>query len=77
MLFTVANVARKLGLDPEECLRHANARFQRRFEAMERGIEATGRSVREAALDEIEAGWQAVKRGESDQTLSGPKDAQT
>ncbi len=64
VLFTVANLARSLGQNPETCLRHANAKFQRRFEAMEQAIEGTGRSVDEASLAEIEAGWQAVKRDE-------------
>ena len=64
VLFTMANLARSLGLNPETCLRHANAKFQRRFEAMERAIEATGRSLSETPLAEMEAGWQAVKRDE-------------
>ena len=64
VLFTVANLARSLGLNPETCLRHANAKFQRRFEAMERAIEATGRDLAETSLADMEAGWQAVKRAE-------------
>ncbi len=64
VLFTVANLSRSLHLDPEACLREANAKFQRRFEHMERSIEATGRSLAEAGLDEMEAGWQAAKAGE-------------
>ncbi|WP_419729495.1 nucleoside triphosphate pyrophosphohydrolase [Lichenicola sp.] len=64
VLFTVANLARKLDLDPEACLRHANDKFQRRFDAMERIIEGQGRSLRETGLDEMEAGWQAVKTRE-------------
>ncbi len=73
ILFTVANVARKLGLDPEHCLRHANAKFQRRFEAMERGLEATGRSLRNVPLGEMEAGWQAVKRDEEAASSRGSR----
>ncbi len=64
VLFTMANLSRSLGLDPEACLREANAKFQRRFEHMERTIEATGRSLAEAGLDDMEAGWQAAKRAE-------------
>ena len=64
VLFCVANVARKLGLDPESCLRHANHKFQRRFEAMEAGIEQAGRSLRDTGLDEMETAWQQVKRRE-------------
>jgi nucleoside triphosphate diphosphatase len=64
VLFTVANVARKLGLDPEACLRQANEKFRRRFEAMERQAEHTGMSLRESTLDDLETAWQQVKRAE-------------
>jgi nucleoside triphosphate diphosphatase len=64
VLFTVANVARKLGLDPEACLRQANEKFRRRFETMERKIEQAGNSLRDSTLDELEAAWQQVKRAE-------------
>ncbi len=64
VLFTVANLARTLGLDPEACLRQANAKFQRRFEAMERAIEADGASLSEVDIAVMEAQWQAVKRQE-------------
>ncbi len=65
VLFTIANLARALELDPEDCLRHGNAKFQRRFEAMERAIEASGRGLAETSAEEKEAAWQAVKRGEA------------
>ena len=64
LLFVVANLARKLRLDPETCLRHANEKFSRRFNAMEAAYEAEGRSMRELTLDEMEAGWQRVKAAE-------------
>jgi ATP diphosphatase len=64
LLFVVANLARKLKLDPEACLRHANEKFARRFNAMEAAFEAEGRSMRELTLAEMEAGWQRVKAGE-------------
>lgn len=66
LLFVLANLARKLDLDPETCLRHANAKFVRRFTAMEAAAEATGRTLAEMALAEMEAGWQAVKQTEGD-----------
>ncbi len=62
LLFVVANLARKLGLDPEVCLRGANAKFTRRFEAMERTAEGEGKGLGEMELGEMEARWQAVKR---------------
>jgi ATP diphosphatase len=64
MLFVLANLARKLGLDAETCLRHANDKFSRRFSAMERDFEAQARSLAELSLDEMEAGWQRVKAAE-------------
>jgi ATP diphosphatase len=64
LLFVLANLARKLNLDPETCLRHANDKFYRRFNAMEKTIEAEGRSLSEVSLDAMEAGWQQVKAAE-------------
>jgi len=64
LLFVLANLARKLDLDPEACLRHANRKFIRRFNAMERSLENEGKALTEASLDEMEAGWQAVKAAE-------------
>jgi ATP diphosphatase len=64
LLFVLANLARKLDLDPETCLRHANDKFARRFDAMERGFEAEALSLPELSLDQMEAGWQRVKAGE-------------
>ncbi len=66
LLFVLANLARKLKLDPETCLRHANDKFSRRFNAMENGVEAKGKSLSELSLDEMEAGWRQVKAAERD-----------
>jgi ATP diphosphatase len=66
MLFVLANLARKLKLDPETCLRHANEKFSRRFNAMERDFETHAQSLTELSLEEMEAGWQRVKAGERD-----------
>ncbi len=64
MLFVLANLARKLGLNPETCLHAATAKFTHRFEAVEARLEAEGTTPAEAGLDRMEAAWQAVKRGE-------------
>jgi ATP diphosphatase len=64
LLFVVVNLARKLELDPEACLRGANAKFERRFGAVERSLAAEGRSPGDATLEEMEAAWQAAKRAE-------------
>lgn len=62
LLFAVVNWARKHGVDPEAALRGANAKFERRFMAME--AEA-GETFSSLGLDAQEALWQQVKsRGE-------------
>ena len=63
-LFAAANLARHLGVEPEEALRSANFKFQRRFKAMELEIKKTGKSVRSSSLDELEAAWGQAKRQE-------------
>lgn len=62
ILFVMANLARKLGVDPEEALRQANAKFERRFKHMEASMVADGRGDR--SLGELEALWIVAKRAE-------------
>ncbi|AWN54532.1 nucleoside triphosphate pyrophosphohydrolase [Methylobacterium sp. 17Sr1-1] len=64
LLFSVANLARHAGVDPEEALRRANLKFQRRFSAMEEEVTKDGRTLPEAGLAAMEAAWVAVKRRE-------------
>ena len=64
LLFVLANLARKLDLDPEACLRHANQKFSRRFNAMEHIFETDGKNLKGMALADMEAGWQRVKARE-------------
>ncbi len=61
ILFVMANLARKLGVDPEEALRQANAKFERRFGHVERAMTARGG---DHTLDEMEAYWVDAKRAE-------------
>ena len=61
LLFSIANLARKLGLEPESALRKANEKFSTRFEALERQFEKAGRSVHDATLEEMEEVWRQVK----------------
>ncbi len=61
LLFSIANLARKLGIEPESALRKANEKFSARFEALERAFESQGRSIHEATLEEMEAEWQEAK----------------
>ena len=62
ILFVVANLCRKLDTDPEEALRAANAKFVKRFSAMEKMAAASGRAFASLSLDQQEALWVAVKR---------------
>lgn len=62
LLFSVANLARKLNLEPEAALREANDKFSTRFAAVEADLEQRGVSVHDATTEEMEAAWQRVKR---------------
>ncbi len=64
LLFAVANLSRHLKVDPEKALRSANAKFVRRFRAIEAGLAARGRTTAEATLDEMEVLWQEAKKDE-------------
>jgi MazG family protein len=64
LLFAVANLARKLGLEPEAALRAANRKFRRRFAAMQARLADEGLSLQDASIDQMEAAWQSVKRAE-------------
>jgi MazG family protein len=64
LLFAIANLARKLGVEPEAALRKANEKFTRRFSSLEARLAARSRTVQETALDELEAEWQQVKAAE-------------
>lgn len=64
LLFALASLARKMGIEPESALRRANEKFTARFEEMERRLEARGRSVHEATLAEMEDEWRRIKNEE-------------
>ena len=61
LLFSIANLARKLGIEPESALRKANGKFSTRFSALEEHLHTQGRSVHEATLDEMEDAWKVIK----------------
>jgi len=65
LLFAVTNVARHLKLDPEKALRHCNAKFERRFRAVESGLRAQGLKTGEASLADMDALWNKAKLSES------------
>ena len=64
LLFSIANLARRLGVEPESALRKANEKFSARFEGVERALEARGRSVHDSSLEEMDAEWERVKARE-------------
>ncbi|MBC7142482.1 MAG: nucleoside triphosphate pyrophosphohydrolase [Rhodobacteraceae bacterium] len=64
LLFVVANLARHLKIDPEAALRAANAKFTRRFAAIEAALTARGKRPEESDLAEMDALWDAAKRAE-------------
>jgi len=62
LLFTLANIARRLGIDSETALREANQRFYRRFTAMEEVCRQRGLNLRELSFAEQNALWEEAKR---------------
>ncbi|MFO0179034.1 MAG: nucleoside triphosphate pyrophosphohydrolase [Planctomyces sp.] len=64
VLFAVANIARRWGINPEEALRKTNARFTRRFQAIETAVRESGRTLQQVSLPEMESIYQAYKRRE-------------
>ena len=64
LLFVVANLARHLNVDPEAALRRTNAKFIRRFNAVEDALIAKGSSPEQSNLEEMDALWDAAKLAE-------------
>ena len=62
LLFTMVNVARKLGINPEDALRGTTGRFEARFRMMEQAARADGRSIKDLPMDELDRYWEAAKR---------------
>jgi len=62
LLFVLANLARKLDVDPETCLRQANLKFSKRFNKMEQNAVSTGKTLSEMSLEDMEAEWQKIKQ---------------
>ena len=62
LFFAMANLARKLGIEPEAALRMANDKFQRRFDQMDRDATTEGTRLRDLTPDQLETRWQRAKR---------------
>lgn len=64
LLFVMANVGRHLGIDPENALRRANAKFERRFAGVEAKLADRGKTPAESDLAEMDGLWDEIKREE-------------
>jgi MazG family protein len=65
LLFAAANLARRLRSDPESCLRRANQKFKRRFQALEQEVAKRGKKLRECTLEEMDSLWNELKARET------------
>lgn len=68
ILFVLANLARKLDVEPENALRMTNAKFVRRFEVIEAELAKIGKTPDQSDLAEMDALWNAAKRAERQET---------
>ena len=64
LLFAVVNLARHLDVEPEAALRATNAKFERRFAAIESALAAQGKRPQDATLEEMDELWDAAKAAE-------------
>ncbi len=71
LLFTMVNLARHLGVDAEEALRKANARFEGRFRAAERTARRLGKHLRDLSAEELDALWEEAKARERRDATTG------
>jgi len=62
--FAVVNLARHLGVEPEPAMQAANRKFERRFRAVEKALQAQGVAVEEASLELMDDIWDKVKAAE-------------
>ncbi len=62
VLFAAANLARKLGVDPEQALRGTNAKFERRFRHVEARLAEKGLKPEQVSLEEMDRHWDEAKR---------------
>jgi MazG family protein len=64
LLFTIANIARKLEVSPEEALQSTNRKFTRRFQSMEATVHGSGRNIDQLSLEEMDGLWDEAKAAE-------------
>jgi MazG family protein len=66
LLFSIAQLARQLNIEPESALRKANEKFSARFEALEKAFETKKRSLQDSTLAEMEEEWRRIKISSGD-----------
>ena len=64
LLFATVNLARHLKLDPENALRGANRKFERRFRFIEQALRDIARPIEDCTLEDLDALWGEAKRQE-------------
>jgi len=64
LFFALVNVCRLMGIEAEEALRKANAKFERRFRELEEQVAASGKELKELTLEEMDEIWDRVKEEE-------------
>ena len=77
LLFAAINLSRFLKVDPEIALKKANAKFARRFRAMEKLARESGREFKDLLREEMESYWDAAKKSEGKPRLPETAVAQT
>ncbi len=65
LLFSIVNLSRHLGIEPEQALRTCNDKFMKRFAFIEQALQKQGKSTREATLQEMDALWEEAKLTEN------------
>ena len=61
LMFSIVNLGRHLGVDPEEALKQTNRKFTNRFKFVEDSIRSQGKKIEDTHLEEMEALWQQAK----------------
>jgi MazG family protein len=72
LLFVAVNVARFVGADPEIALKHANRKFKRRFQWMERAAQAEGQKFADLPRERMEILWNLSKQSETSGPVTAP-----
>jgi len=64
LLFSIVNLSRFIGVNPEDALRRSGRKFEERFKGIEKSAKTEGREINELSLDEMDRIWESNKRGE-------------